>query len=119
MLTAYTVNFTCKVIRHMDIIEEIHQKIARNEFEFSEHAVTQSIVRTISVQEIREAIDNGEMIEDYPNDKYGPSLLLFGYTHRQRPIHVQCSYPSRPLIKIITVYEPDPQRWIDFKVRRT
>jgi hypothetical protein len=22
-------------------------------------------------------------------------------------------------VKIITLYEPDPQRWVDFKVRRT
>jgi hypothetical protein len=102
----------------MDIIEEIRQKIAHDEFEFSEHAVTQSIIRSISVQEIREVITSGEIIEDYPNDKYGPSLLIFGYTNMQRPIHIQCSYPSRLLIKIITIYQPDPQRWIDFKVRR-
>ena len=35
-----------------------------------------------------------------------------------RPIHIQCSYPSRSVIKIITLYEPDPVRWIDFKKRR-
>ena len=26
---------------------------------------------------------------------------------------------SRPLVKIITLYEPDPKLWIDFRVRRT
>jgi len=31
---------------------------------------------------------------------------------------VHCSYPSRPLVKIITIYQPDPELWIDFKVRR-
>ena len=35
-----------------------------------------------------------------------------------RPLHVQCSYPSRSLVKIITLYEPDPDRWIEFMVRR-
>jgi hypothetical protein len=34
----------------------------------------------ISVQEIREAIAVGEVIEDYPNDKYGPSCLILGFT---------------------------------------
>jgi hypothetical protein len=53
-----------------------------------------------------------------PTDKYGPSCLVFGVTLTHRPLHIQCSYPSRPLVKIITVYEPDPQRWVDFKVRR-
>ncbi|WP_394330466.1 hypothetical protein [Spirosoma radiotolerans] len=34
-----------------------------------------------------------------------------GYTQNQRPLHSQCSYPSRPLLKIITVYEPTFDRW--------
>ena len=99
------------------MIEEIRQKIAQGQFEFSRHAVDQSLIRHISVQELREAIATGEIIEDYPDDKYGPSCLIFGFTLAKRPVHIQCSYPARPLIKIITVYEPDPKRWIDFKVR--
>ena len=101
------------------MIEQIRRKIAHNQFEFSQHAVDQSILRHISVQELREAIASGEVIEDYPDDKYGPSCLVFGFTLADRPIHVQCSYPTRPLLKIITLYEPDPNLWIDFKVRRT
>jgi hypothetical protein len=103
----------------MAIIEEIRAKIAKDLFEFSQHAVDQSIIRYISVQEIREVIADGQVIEDYPDDKYGPSCLIFGFTLKGRPLHVQCSYPSRPLVKIITLYEPDPKLWIDFRVRRT
>jgi hypothetical protein len=75
-------------------------------------------LRDISVIEIRESIANGEVIEDYPNDKYGPSCLIYGMTISQRPLHIQCSYPSRPLIKIITVYEPNPDEWINYKERK-
>ena len=50
------------------------------------------------------------IIEDYPDDKYGPSCLIFVMTAERRPIHIQCSYPSRPIVKIITLYEPDPIR---------
>jgi hypothetical protein len=101
------------------LITDIRQKIANDEFEFSKHAVDQSILRRIRVQEIRQAIANGQIIEDYPDDKYGPSCLILGFTAAQRPIHIQCSYPTRPLIKIITLYEPDPQRWNDpFTQRR-
>jgi hypothetical protein len=103
----------------MTMIEEIRAKIAQDQFEFSQHAVDQSIIRHISVQEIREMIVDGQVIEKYPDDKYGPSCLIFGFTLKGRPLHVQCSYPSRPLIKIITLYEPDPKLWIDFKVRST
>ena len=103
----------------MTTIEEIRKKIAQSRFEFARHAVDQSIIRHISVREIREAIANGDIIEDYPEDKYGPSCLVFGFTRADRPLHIQCSYPSRPLVKIITLYEPDPNMWVDFKVRRT
>ena len=99
-------------------IEKIRQKIAQGQFEYSRHAVDQSIIRRISVRELREAIATGEIIEDYPDDKYGPSCLVFGLTSANRPVHIQCSYPSRPLIKIVTVYEPDPERWIEFRVRK-
>jgi hypothetical protein len=100
------------------LIDEIRQRVARGEFEFTQHAVDQSIVRRITVGELREAIANGEVIEDYPDDKYRPSFLIFGRTAAGRPLHVQCSYPARPIVKIITLYEPDPTLWTDFKVRR-
>ena len=101
------------------MIDEIRRRIARGDFEFSQHAVGQAIIRHISVQELQEAIAGGEVIEVYPEDKYGPSCLIFGMTRVGRPTHVQCSDPSRPIVKIVTVYEADPALWIEFKVRRS
>jgi len=103
----------------MTLLDEIRQKIGADEFEFFKHAVDQSMVRRISVQEVREMFTSAEVIEDYPDDKYGPSCLIFGKTSAGRPLHIQCSYPPRPIIKVVTLYEPDPTRWIDFRLRRT
>lgn len=100
-------------------LEQIREKVAQGQFEFSQHAVDQSIIRHIRVHELREAIARGEIIEDYPYDKRGPSCLILGFTLADRPLHIQCSYPSRPLVKIITLYEPDPKLWTNFKFRRT
>ena len=91
----------------MLLIDEIRAKFKADQFEFSKHPTDQSLLREIIVAEIREAIDDGDIIEDYPNDKYGPSCLTLGFTEA-----------SRPLIKIITVYEPNPSEWIDFRIRR-
>lgn len=102
----------------MTLTQAIQAKVAVGLFEFSRHAVDQSLRRRISVQEVREAVASGQMIEDYPNDKYGPSCLLLGYTQNLRPLHLQCGDPARPLVKIITVYEPDPNQWIDLKTRK-
>ena len=102
----------------MALIDGIRAKIAGDRFEFSQHAVDQAILRGIAVQEVREAV--AVVIEDYSRDKYGPSCLLLGFTATGRPIHIQCicSYPSRPLVKIITLYEPDPDQWIDLRTRK-
>jgi len=61
---------------------------------------------------------SSQMIEDYPNDKYGPSCLLLGFTQNMRPLHIQCSDPARLLVKVVTVYEPDPNQWIEWKTRK-
>jgi hypothetical protein len=53
----------------VNLIEQIRDKVAADQFEFSQHAVDQSILRRISVQELRETIACGEVIEDYPDDK--------------------------------------------------
>jgi len=102
------------------LIEEIQAKFRRRQYEFSKHALDQSILRAISVPEVEEAIGGqSEAIEDYPNDKYGPSCLILGFTRSGRPLHIQCSYPSRPLVKIVTLYQPDLDQWVDFRIRRT
>ena len=91
----------------------------RRQYELSKHAVDQSILRDIGINEIEEAImGRSEVIEDYAEDKDGPSCLILGYTKVGRPLHIQCSYPGRLLIKIVTVYEPDSNLWIDFRMRK-
>ena len=104
----------------MGTLTEIKDKVLRRQYELSKHAVDQSILRNIEIKEIEQAIQNeSEIIEDYPDDKYGPSCLIFGFTGKKRPLHILCSYPDRDLIKIITLYEPDPNLWEDFKDRKS
>ena len=104
----------------MSILEQIRSNVLQRQYEFSRHAVDQSIIRRITVAEIEDAFERGcELIEDYPEDKYGPSCLILGFTRAGRPLHLQCSYPSRPLIKIVTLYQPDPSLWVNFRLRNT
>jgi len=67
------------------MLEEIQSKILLRQYEFSKHAGDQSIIRDISVAEVEEAISGRcEIIEDYPDDKYGPSCLILGFTKAGR-----------------------------------
>ncbi|OIO72677.1 MAG: hypothetical protein AUJ85_09675 [Elusimicrobia bacterium CG1_02_37_114] len=100
------------------MIKEIIKAFKENRYEYSGHAVDQSILKHISRSEIVEAVENAKIIEDYPEDKYGPSCLIYGKTVLGRPLHIHCSYPSRPKVKIITVYEPNPDEWDEYQKRR-
>jgi Domain of unknown function (DUF4258) len=100
------------------MIELIRELFRRREYEYSLHALDQSILRRISTREIEEAVEDGEIIEDYPADEYGPSCLILGFTSDRRPLHVQCTYPQRIPVKVITLYQPDPGQWIEFRRRR-
>lgn len=75
-------------------------------------------MRNISEQEIKEAGENAKIIEDYPDDKYSRSCLLLGFTKAGRPLHLQISYVDSDLVKIITLYEPYPNKWQNFSKRR-
>src|SRR4030067_2116029 len=97
-------------------IEEIHNRIRQRKSSFSDHSVKRMIKRNVTRQEVESAILTGEIIEEYPDDKYSPSCLVYGKTEIGRDLHVQVSLP--PIVVIITAYDPDPKEWIDFKIRR-
>lgn len=102
----------------MKSIEQICQQLTIGEFEFSRHAFRRAVERNISEAEICEAGEQAELIEDYPDDKYAPSALLLGFTRNNRPLHIQVARHDALLVKIITLYEPNPTEWVEYRKRR-
>lgn len=97
-------------------IKGIQDKIKKSEYRFSDHAIKRMIKRSIDRHEVEEVVLRGEIIEEYPDDKYSPSCLIYGKTEKGRDLHVQISLP--PIVVVITTYEPDPAEWINCKIRR-
>lgn len=97
-------------------IEGIRVEIGLGGHQFSDHAVKRMIKRSIDRIEIEEAVLSGEIIEEYPDDKYSPSCLIYGRTKAGRHLHAQLSLP--PTVVVITAYDPDETEWIDYRVRR-
>ena len=64
-----------------------------------------------------EAREHALIIESYTDDKYGPNALLLGFTGAGRPLHIQVSLAETQGVKIVTIYEPDPDEWIAHVVR--
>ena len=98
-------------------LNEVKAEITAGNYRFSDHAVKRMIRRSIDRMEVEEAVLTGEIIEEYPEDKYSPSCLIYGVSKAGRHLHVQLSLP--PAVIVITAYEPDASEWIDYRVRRT
>jgi len=83
------------------------------------HALRRMFERGISELDIREVLAHGEVIEDRPNDHPFSTALILGRVSG-RPIHVVVAIDSESNTDIIvTVYEPDLERWLTgFRQRR-
>ena len=93
--------------------------MVRRQVTFRTHALQRLFEHRISVAEVRQVLEHGEVIEDYPTDSPFPSCLLLANV-AGRPLHVVAAdnAPDDETI-VITVYEPDPTKWEpDWKTRR-
>jgi len=97
-------------------IDWIIEKARKNEFQLSGHAHKERQEEDIYAWEIREALINCEILENYPKDPKGPSCLVLGYA-AERLIHVVCGRGKNDWLLIITVYIPKPPKWLDPKTR--
>jgi hypothetical protein len=85
---------------------------------FRVHALKRMFERGIGETEVRDILEQGEIIERYPNDSPYPSNLMLGYSNG-RALHVVVAHNSADnAIIVVTVYVPDPKRWDkNFRVR--
>lgn len=100
-----------------ELLAQMRQAIQDGSYRFSEHALMEAAEDRLPIGDIERAIvsTDAEVIEDYPQDLRGPSLLVLGWLPDSAPIHAVLSYP--PDVVVITVYRPD-ERWIDYRKRR-
>lgn len=68
---------------------------------------------------LNKAICSGKIIEEYPGDTPYPSILIFGNTISNRPLHMVCAYNELETMAIVvTVYQPKPELWVDYMRRK-
>ena len=104
------------------MISQLRKCFLENRVLYTQHArdeMRSEELGPIREEEVFEAVQTGEVIESYEDDKPYPSALVYGRTSRDRPIHLVCAYAEEEdMAIVITVYEPDPSRWIDYRRRR-
>lgn len=102
--------------RMSSTLVRIRDLIERDEFLISNHARGRMFQRNISTEDIRKMVVDGEVIEEYADDRPCPSFLILGFSD-DVPFHLvvaECEDHAR----IITIYLPDEDKWVDYKKRR-
>ncbi len=99
-------------------IELVKAKVRRGEYKTSHHAEVEREAEAITIDDVKSAILNGELLEDYLNDPRGGSCLMLGPATDGRPVHIILTIlPKVDIVSIITVYIPAQPKWIDARTR--
>jgi len=99
-------------------IANIIEAIRADRIRITDHADEEAEADRLTFDEIYFSAFHGEIIEDYPADKPYPSCLIYGQTFGGDPVHSVWAYNEHNgWAVLITVYRPDPVRWIGWRKR--
>lgn len=99
-------------------IEHIRGLAHDEDVRVTQHAQQEMVADGVTLDEVLEAIAVGTIIEDYPEHRRGACCLLHGLTSSGRSLHIVCT-TDKPVLILITVYEPTPPKWITPTQRRS
>ena len=104
------------------MLSKIKKCFKENKVLYTSHAKKEMIEEefgNIKEQEVFEAIMSGEVIENYDAAKPYPSKLIYGKSNQGKPLHVVCAYSEEDNMSIIvTVYQPNPDLWYEYRRRK-
>ncbi len=98
-----------------ECFESVKKLVAAGDVRISEHGYDELSEDRIPVRAILNGVDEGVVVEDYPEFSKGPAVLVLQFDEQHRPIHVVWGIPkgrSNPTV-VVTAYRPDPHRWTE------
>ena len=107
MIASQTFNNIKKLIEHKDVL-------------ISSHGYDELANDGIMVKEIMQSVHSAIVIEDYPDFRKGPAVLLLQTDKDGNPIHTVWGIPKgeeRPAV-LVTAYRPEPEKWSGDFTRR-
>ena len=100
----------------ISLIDEIKENISKRDYHLTFHARARMFERHISNRDLVDLIMDGKVIEEYPDREPCPAVLILGFVSGR-----QCRAGRGLLhdhLRIITVYWPDEERWINHCLRK-
>jgi len=111
-----------KVTQDFPQISKIRRCFRADKVLYSKHARDEMEIESfgeITSEEVFQISTTGKIIEKYSEDRPYPSCLIYGTTAKGRPLHVVCAYSAEDdLVIVITSYQPDPRKWVDYERRK-
>ena len=92
-------------------VEAIKACVRHGKFVYSLHAEWKRKAHDLTLAQVKEALLDSEILEQYPDTGRGESCLVVGFTG-ETPIHIVCGWLGEKLV-LITVYLPGPPKFID------
>jgi len=100
-------------------ISDLIAAIQAGRIRITDHADEEAQGDNLNYDEIFFSVIQGEIIEQYAKDRPFPSCLVYGCTFEGEPVHSVWAYNEQTRWAVlITVYRPDPERWINWRKRR-
>ena len=100
-------------------IEDIVDAIRSNRIRITDHADEEAQADKLTFDEIYLSVFQGEIIERYSDDRPYPSCLIYGSNFTHDPVHSVWAYnKDNQWAVLITVYKPDPLRWVNWRTRK-
>lgn len=92
-------------------LKKIKRLVRQNHYVYTLHADSERKAEDLTLTQVEEAILNGEKLEEYPDTGRGESCLIVGFAG-EIPVHIVCGWRGEK-VAIITVYVPQPPKFID------
>ena len=105
-----------------ETFERVKSLVKREDVRVSLHGYDELSADEIAVREVISGVPSAVVVEDYPDYRKGPCVLVLQYDGSGRPIHVVWGIPlgqEEPAV-LVTAYRPDPTKWTaDYRRRRS
>ncbi len=100
-------------------LQGLREALTEGRIEWRKHVLQRLAERNILQEEVIKALQSGEVIEDYHDDKPYPSSLFLGSGHHE-PLHVVVAFDEgNKLAYSSTAYRPSAQAFeSDYRTRK-
>jgi hypothetical protein len=103
-----------------EILRCVQALVGRGEYRVSQHGFRELVADDILAEDALTSVGAAIVVEDYPDTRKEPSVLVLQYDREGRPIHVMWGIPKiegTPAV-LVTAYRPAPDRWSDDFLKR-